>query len=240
MKRQSAFTLIELLIVVAIIAILAAIAVPNFLEAQTRAKVSRVKSDHRTIATAIESYFVDHNRYPPQGPVTLAAYPWIGDPTRVYGGDGPQHAAGNAPIAWHLSTPVAYLTSTTSVFTDPFFRGFGVNGTQAVNDTRFYNYSGDYFEGRTYQPSSDGSVAQFEAASRELREVGGWHVRSRATDGDYERRSDGWGEFIRWRGTPGRGQSGTGGINAVYDPTNGTISGGDIARFGKGSNPGLK
>jgi prepilin-type N-terminal cleavage/methylation domain-containing protein len=53
------FTLIELLIVVAIIAILAAIAVPNFLEAQVRAKTARVRSDMRTMATAIEAYRVD-------------------------------------------------------------------------------------------------------------------------------------------------------------------------------------
>lgn len=62
--RVFAFTLIELLIVVAIIAILAAIAVPNFLEAQTRAKISRVRGDLRSFATAVESYHIDHNKYP--------------------------------------------------------------------------------------------------------------------------------------------------------------------------------
>ena len=61
---KKGFTLIELLIVVAIIAILAAIAVPNFLEAQTRSKVSRCKADMRSMATAIESYYVDNNKYP--------------------------------------------------------------------------------------------------------------------------------------------------------------------------------
>ena len=64
-KQQKAFTLIELLIVVAIIAILAAIAVPNFLEAQVRSKVSRVRSDMRSLATALEAYQVDNNKYPP-------------------------------------------------------------------------------------------------------------------------------------------------------------------------------
>jgi prepilin-type N-terminal cleavage/methylation domain-containing protein len=66
-RSNGAFTLIELLIVVAIIAILAAIAVPNFLEAQTRAKFARAKSDMRTIATALEGYRIDTNKYPEQG-----------------------------------------------------------------------------------------------------------------------------------------------------------------------------
>ena len=58
-RGKYAFTLIQLLIVVAIIAILAAIAVPNFLEAQVRAKTARVKADMRTLATGMESYAVD-------------------------------------------------------------------------------------------------------------------------------------------------------------------------------------
>ncbi len=61
--KKKAFTLIELLIVVAIIGILAAIAVPNFLNAQVRAKVARVLSDLRTITQAMEMYRLDCNSY---------------------------------------------------------------------------------------------------------------------------------------------------------------------------------
>lgn len=60
----SGFTLVELLITVAIIAILAGIALPNFLEAQTRSKISRAKADMRTITLALEAYHVDNKRYP--------------------------------------------------------------------------------------------------------------------------------------------------------------------------------
>jgi prepilin-type N-terminal cleavage/methylation domain-containing protein len=62
--RQKAFTLIELLIVIAIILILVAIALPNFLEAQIRAKVARASGDMRTISIAMETYFLDFKIYP--------------------------------------------------------------------------------------------------------------------------------------------------------------------------------
>jgi prepilin-type N-terminal cleavage/methylation domain-containing protein len=95
-----AFTLIELLIVVAIIAILAAIAVPNFLEAQVRSKVSRVKSDMRTVATGLESYKVDVNRYPPD----FSDY-YIDQVTRK------EHLRSFLGRLKYLTSPVAYLAA---------------------------------------------------------------------------------------------------------------------------------
>lgn len=68
MKRKpssTAFTLIELLIVVAIIGILAAIAVPNFLNAQIRAKVAKTEGEMRNFVTAQEMYRIDNNLFPP-------------------------------------------------------------------------------------------------------------------------------------------------------------------------------
>lgn len=91
MANNKAFTLIELLIVVAIIGILAAIAVPNFLNAQLRAKVSRVQSEMKSVSTAYQMYFLDNNAFPPHC-------------------DGPaQHKA--------VTTPVSYLnTSVDDIF----------------------------------------------------------------------------------------------------------------------------
>lgn len=62
--KNKAFTLIELLIVVAIIGILAAIAVPNFLNAQLRAKIAATEGDMKAIGTALEMYAIDHGTYP--------------------------------------------------------------------------------------------------------------------------------------------------------------------------------
>lgn len=62
--NKKGFTLIELLIVVAIIGIIAAIAIPNLLNAIQRGKQKRTMADIRSVATAVEAFAVDNNRYP--------------------------------------------------------------------------------------------------------------------------------------------------------------------------------
>jgi prepilin-type N-terminal cleavage/methylation domain-containing protein len=102
-RQRSAFTLVELLIVIGIIAILALIALPNFLEAQVRAKVARAKSDMRSLATAVEAYAVDNNRYAP--PVA-----YLG-PGPNYGIEDPSQDEYRAFIPPRVTTPVAYISS---------------------------------------------------------------------------------------------------------------------------------
>ncbi|MFH1738057.1 MAG: prepilin-type N-terminal cleavage/methylation domain-containing protein [bacterium] len=97
MKRSSGFTLIELLIVVAIIGILAAIAVPQFQNARIRALVAKTKANQRTVAMALDRFFLDNNKY-------------IGSTGH---GDGFS--------AWpKLTTPVQYMESMNSC-RDPFY-----------------------------------------------------------------------------------------------------------------------
>ncbi len=62
-KKTGAFTLIELLIVIAIILILIGIALPNFLDAQARAKVVKSEGDMKAMELALESYFLDWKDY---------------------------------------------------------------------------------------------------------------------------------------------------------------------------------
>jgi prepilin-type N-terminal cleavage/methylation domain-containing protein len=61
--RNRGFTLIELMIVVAIIGILAAIAIPNFLKFQARSKQSEAKTNLKALYTAQKSFFSEKDRY---------------------------------------------------------------------------------------------------------------------------------------------------------------------------------
>src|SRR5664279_1378714 len=61
-KRRGGFTLVESMIVVAIIALLAAIAVPGFLRARKRSQASRILNDLRLIDNACDMYAIENNK----------------------------------------------------------------------------------------------------------------------------------------------------------------------------------
>jgi general secretion pathway protein G len=65
MKAKSGFTLVEILIVVVILGILAAIVIPQFTEASTEAKLSSLCTDLQTLRSQIELYKIQHNDNPP-------------------------------------------------------------------------------------------------------------------------------------------------------------------------------
>jgi prepilin-type N-terminal cleavage/methylation domain-containing protein len=214
--KRSAFTLIELLIVVAIIAILAAIAVPNFLEAQTRAKVSKVYADFRSTGTAIEAYAVDSNNYP----ICVSSIVPPGD-----------YVQGYARRLRRLTTPIAFMTK---VPDDDPFRPAGVNHQGPAYDTSY-----EYFEQDGVKVRGGGDIPLINTAFRICngREI---------SPSPWSFASSPWGEGPKWilscvgpdgfepwqlGGAQLPGLTGDAYWRAAYvfyDPTNGTVSLGDI------------
>jgi prepilin-type N-terminal cleavage/methylation domain-containing protein len=183
-NTSRAFTLIELLIVVLIIAILAAIAIPNFLEFQTRAKTSRVKADMRTIVTALEAYAVDHGEYPPH---LTHDYLEIGYPDRYR----------------PLTTPIAFLTGMPAL--DQFY----------IQDITGQGGSGKWFSWTNFASYPETHTLYASKDSHR------WMLRSRGPDGVNEP-NDVRNAFF------------SGGLllapSMLYDPSNGTVSQGDLLR----------
>lgn len=182
--QYKGFTLIELLIVIAIIAILAAIAIPNFLLAQVRAKVSGAMSDMKSLATALEAYYVDNN-----------AYPW----TNLGLYNRTQRLAA-------LTTPVAYFGGKLPY--DKF------NAGKEIPEQRVYPYwDPPYFV--YLSRGSDG--ARFadipDLYWRYKQGKPTWVLMSYGPDQDFEAAVPPY-------------------LGCLYDPTNGTVTNGDIMRWG--------
>jgi len=91
MRKERGFTLIELMVVIVIIAILAAVALPNFMGATERARESAVRSAVKTIQTALEMYATDNNGYYPTLIYSLTQGNYLP------GGKFPNNPATNAP-----------------------------------------------------------------------------------------------------------------------------------------------
>lgn len=234
MPRSSrrAFTLIELLIVVAIIGILAAIAVPNFLSAMTRAKVARAASDLRTLGMALEMYMVDHGNYPYIS--DDAAGEWI----------MPAGPPMNRTSPGGLTSPIEYLSN---ALYDPFVlhnrEGGGGNlpdGPQLLHYERLgfgfdengnpYNDNGSGFRAVHVPPDANGGL------------WGTWHPGGPDAD---ETTDPGIvpSEYVLFSIGPDQthrvyAPDGTTIITKsrwscwnYYDPSNGTVSIGNIVRF---------
>ena len=99
--NRKGFSLIELLIVVVIIGILAAIAIPKFANTKEKAYIAQMKSDLKNLASAQESYFSDKNTYAPIADIQLAPYSWV-----VSGGTTNVNATGTATAAGWSATLV--------------------------------------------------------------------------------------------------------------------------------------
>ena len=108
-RDEKGFTLIELLVVILIIGILAAIALPAFLNQRGKAQDSEAKSQARTVQTAMETYYTNEQ-----------SYPAAGDTAELTNIESALNGGSNA--AWEItaSTDDSYTVTSTSV-TDNVF-----------------------------------------------------------------------------------------------------------------------
>jgi len=211
MRIRKGFTLIELLIVIAIILILIAIALPNFLEAQIRAKVTKSEGEVRSLKIAIESFRIDHR-------VLLVDFWDEGDLVAVqrlqrWNFCSPNNfddtVRNQRCILGNLTSPAAYIKE---IPDDPFFGT--VNDTsdrmvEALAGTYFYGDNDEEITGEDHNIDRYTLQTASFLGIRPLR-PGDWILLGMGPDTTAEETDD-----VLFRGLP-------------YSPTNGTRSRGDI------------
>jgi len=113
---ERGFTLIELMIVVAIIAILAGILIPNFVNARAQAQTAACESNLRSIATALELYYADNQSYPEAS--QAAVQPSLLTANSVtYLNNTPKDPSATSPLATYVLTTTAATAGTPAGYT---------------------------------------------------------------------------------------------------------------------------
>ena len=113
---RSGFTLVEIMIVVAIIALLASIAVPNFMRARKRSQATHVLEDLRVLDNAMDEYAIETNKLSGMHPLfsDLKAYLKTGTALYNTGAD----LLGNAYTPFTVDTIVKVPTATYTALSD--------------------------------------------------------------------------------------------------------------------------
>ena len=122
-EREGGFTLIELLVVIIIIGILAAIAIPVFLNQRKKAVDASMKSDLRTVANEEETYYTDFQSY-------KAATSVVGPPAAItIGSNVVNLSPGNSLVAAVNTAGTAYCITATN----PKGTNTGTNATVYIS-----------------------------------------------------------------------------------------------------------
>ena len=115
--KRAGFTLVEIMIVVAIIALLAAIAVPNFLRSRKRSQATQVLEDLRILDSAVDQYAIETNKNSGTIPVFADLQNYIKTGTRLYTSAN-KDILGNSFGTFTVDTPPKVPTATFNALSD--------------------------------------------------------------------------------------------------------------------------
>ncbi len=203
--------MIELFICIALIAMLTALAIPNFLRAKTSSSVSRAKADFQHIAIGLEAYRVD-----------IGSFPWMDSSNGCL---RPQLGVGVATLE-RLTTPIAYVTG--SPFWDPFegekaYRGSSLEEAIVAGDSGYARTLKQYFY--TTRNFYNNSI-KYQSGPADINPL--WYMLE-STGPDkhhhylYFALNPMTSDTLETRGFLGK---------TIYDPTNGSTSRGSIWQVG--------